>query len=161
MIEAETSVLGVAEHRYIIVIPDNPTAFQHNGLFQTVNGQLESTISGEPAGDLFHPLLVSLPNADLNSPANNYVILQPPNGESDTAFINSLLNVAGSYQNNLNYSPVPGEGTYNSNSFNSGVLISSGETVPNLDGWAPGADSPVPNLGGSAHNFGGKENAEG
>jgi len=144
---AEHPVWGIGEHWYIIIIPDNPQDFANNPLFYPIgNGQLETTISGEPGST---GNLTSVPNADSGSPTLDKTQINPACAERDTDFINNLLQAEAGYDNNLPYDPTPWQfdPTYNSNSFVTGILNEVGATVPGSPPgwrWAPGWDKPIP-----------------
>jgi RHS repeat-associated protein len=138
--------------------PDNPADFSSAaGWIRMPDGSLISTLGGQPGGDLGFR---NFPWGNLRS-ARNYpgdfpehtpiqVRVSPPCGMTDTQFINALIAGASSYGNDLRYNPFPMSvfGTYNSNSFVSGVLRAAGATPPDLGLQrklqAPGYSRPVP-----------------
>jgi len=93
-------------------------------------------------------------------------VVSPPAGMTDCQFIKKIIAAAKSYNNQTPYSfprlvPIPGvvdgqmaPGTYNSNSYVSGVLQAAGQTPPALNlpyhprGQAPGYSNPLPVGGG-------------
>jgi RHS repeat-associated protein len=138
--------------------PDNPADFANApGWTRMPDGSLVSTLGGQPGGDLGFR---NFPWGNLRF-VRNYpddfpehtpvrVRVSPPCGMTDTRFINALIAGATSYRDDRRYNPFPMSifGTYNSNSFVSGVLRAAGATPPDLalQGklQAPGYSRPVP-----------------
>lgn len=150
-------VMGIGNHVWLDLDPDNPADFANNPLFNTPGYSNRSTISGEPSPS-YNPLIdggISTldyqPNADLCSKASAKILIPTPKGMTDTQFINALLAAAQAFQSGtLDYAGIPSAsgGTYNSNSFAAGVLNQVGLNGPNLigklPGWHPGSTDPVP-----------------
>jgi RHS repeat-associated protein len=119
------------------------------------------TLGGQPSGSFANGQLKSAPNYPGDS--KGIVVKQlisTPQGMSDCDFLKELKKSAEKYCNCLTYSKpnlslIPGEsdgvmdpGTYNSNSYVSGVIENSGGTPPSLNtggSWqAPGYGNPMP-----------------
>jgi hypothetical protein len=141
------------QHAAIVLVPDNPDDFANFSIFQATNGQL-ATLGGQQVtgfnghgSDLFGTLLGEA-NYPGDSPCNlhNITRVPAPNGMSDTQFIQQLLREYAAYGNNLAYDPFPVSfnQTYNSNGFDSGLLMGAGATPPNLPGIRPGYGNPIP-----------------
>jgi uncharacterized protein RhaS with RHS repeats len=139
-------------HTAIVLQPDNPADFANN---QTFNGASQATLGGQPGAGVQNgnaPNLISFPNYPGDNPGTdchpgrlkNLTLVPTPAGMTDTQFIQSLINAAGSYQNNQAYALFPVGDAYNSNSYVSGVIIAAGGAPPVLPGWQPGYSHPLP-----------------
>jgi RHS repeat-associated protein len=129
-------------HCAIEVIPEDPT---------TLGGIHSMTLGGQESGGK----LVYAPNYPGDSPTNADTVakIQIPCPQSDKQFIRNLVSAASSYDNKTPYS-LPTDlsgamppGTYNSNSFVSGVIRAAGGVPPKLpyNNWqAPGYSNPLP-----------------
>jgi uncharacterized protein RhaS with RHS repeats len=124
-------------------------------------GNWPITVGGQKSGDK----LVSAYNypGDAISNATFTQIVPTPPGMTDCDFIKSILKTSFRYTSNLDYSfpnisPAPfirdgamSAGSYNSNSYASGVLSGAGATPPTLNTGgqfqAPGYANPIP-IGG-------------
>jgi RHS repeat-associated protein len=152
--------LNPFNHTAIVLRPDNPNAFKNNPLFQATNGR-EATLGGQlngpvdecdPTQDSRIPRpfgnLIGAPNYPGDNPSklDNLTEVTAPLGQTDTQFINSLINAAASYRDNAPYSPVPtpADPYYNSNSYVSGVLRAVGSQAPSLPNIQPGYSKPLP-----------------
>lgn len=140
------AISPTAYHMAILLVPDNPSA---------LGGMKSYTLGGQPS-KISGGNLVSAPNYPGDSPSNSSTLIRvpAPAGVSDTAFIRSLVSASSRYGNDLPYS-YPADrsgampaGTYNSNSYVSGVLQAAGATAPALPTngrWqAPGYANPIP-----------------
>ena len=134
-------------------IPDNPQDFS-GSLWQPLPaGGVWASLSAHPAYGLFGNLKFT-PNASGNDLSGTYLgTIAAPQCESDTQFIKNLVSNAQAYGNNLpysypNYVGYMPPGTYNSDSFISGLLRASGVTPPLLfitpNFQVPGYYNPVP-----------------
>lgn len=74
------------------------------------------------------------------------ITLRPPDGVSDTRWIDSLIDAANSYKGDARYgiAPAANNDAYNSNSFVSGVIRKAGGVPPQLPVKAPGYEKPLP-----------------
>ena len=137
-------------HTTLLLVPNNPSDFANNPLFQATNGQL-ATLGAQAFGPGDGPFgsLTSTPNnpADALCHLTAARLVQTPAGMTDSDFINNLIDASNSYNNSLTYSPFPtiNSSTYNSNGFVSGILRSVGATPPILTGTVPGYAYPIPN----------------
>ncbi len=143
-------------HLSIVLIPDRPQDFKdRTGWTAGADGTLSATLGGQPT---ITGILASSPN-NAGDRLENGTFQQdvpPPQGMSDTEFINRLINSAGSYKNNLRYELFPKQDSdgFNSNSYISGVLRTGGAAPPSLNiprrirGLpsfdVPGYDKPIP-----------------
>jgi RHS repeat-associated protein len=133
-------------HAAIVLRPDNPEDFKNHPLFKDTGGK-EATLGGQ----LKDGKLVSAPNYSGDNPNNlNDLTKVPcPEGQTDTEFIQNLINAANAYKNDKGYAALPVSGplggdVYNSNSYVSGVLKAAGATPPNFGGFKPGYNKPLP-----------------
>jgi RHS repeat-associated protein len=139
------------QHTAIVLQPDNPADFNFSNN--------TSTLGGQPGGSwwtswsIFGNLRSSPDNPGDSpgtpcqpGPLKNLTLVPTPPGMTDTQFINSLINAADSYKNNLPYGlfPNPYGYGYNSNSYTAGVIIKAGGTPPTLLGSQPGYGKPIP-----------------
>lgn len=142
-------------HSLLTVTPDDQAAYANNPNFTgnspLPEGQYSATIGAGPVGLPFFGLgnLVSVLNRDkdVNEPCENAQQLSIPRFYKDeNAAIANLLALTSSYNNNqVPYSFFPSGGTYNSNSFISGLLLSAGFNLPgNTGAPTPGFEHPVP-----------------
>lgn len=131
-------------------MPDNPQEFNFLNNEETLGGQPWGSewSSTSPFGNL-----QSSPNNPGDSPGicnqgplHNLRLVPTPPGMTDTQFIRALIAESESYQNDLPYNPFPypGSGTYNSNSYTSGVIQAAGGTPPAMPGNLPGYNVPLP-----------------
>ena len=137
-------------HLALYLNPDNPC--ECPGLWPVTLGAQKT--GGLLVGTYNYP-------GDAFSNATFIQTVPTPPGMTDCEFIHNLISTAGSYGQNLPYSfpsisIIPGKtdgvmapGTYNSNSFASGVLQGAGATPPTLytSGTAfqmPGYGNPIP-----------------
>jgi hypothetical protein len=140
-------------HSAIVLRPDSPSDFANNPLFAATAGA-EATLGGQAFGSGVFGVfgvfggLQSKPNypGDAVCKLSNLTPVSPPNGMTDTTFINILIDATNRYKNNLRYHPFPDPFgfTYNSNSFVSGVIHAAGATPPDLPGARPGYNRPIP-----------------
>jgi RHS repeat-associated protein len=137
-------------HTAIVLRPNNPLVFANHPLFVATRG-MQATLGGQPGGSGaigFFGSLNSAPNYLGDDPEGltELIPVACPNGLDDTAFINSLIDAANRYGNNLRYDPFPDPFglTYNSNSYVSGVIRAAGGIPPALPGSQPGYDRPIP-----------------
>jgi RHS repeat-associated protein len=143
-------------HTAIVLRPDNPSDFADNPLFADTGGQ-QATLGAQPGGfgtSLISPFgsLSGQNNFPGDNPSvgscnsnNKLIPVQTPTGMTDAQFINALINSAGTYGDYEPYNPTPMVGPgYNSNSYVSGVIDSTGAIAPNLPVWAPGYSEPLP-----------------
>jgi RHS repeat-associated protein len=99
-------------HLVIVLRPDNPADFVNHPLFLNSAGR-EATLSAHTGPgcrpDVFG-CLAGTPNypGDRPSRLEDLVRVCPPDGMTDTEFINALINAAGAYPNELPYAPFPG-----------------------------------------------------
>jgi hypothetical protein len=140
-------VKKIGNHTVIILQPDNEADFINDPRFyRNSQGKLESVVSAGPnkEGNLSKYPYNYQPDKSEN--LGNLQEVNDPRGRSDTDLINDILDSADKYDNSLPYQGLPlGKGKYNSNSFTSGILKDAGvESPPNLPGWQPGADKPIP-----------------
>jgi len=154
-------------HTFFFVAPDHPNEIQISGV---PANSTAFTFSGEPSGSGFPgsgSILTKQVNADLKNASNysrilNEKIIRPPDGQSDTRFVNNLgaqfnaLNLNGiSYSfSGVNYAF--GQYSGNSNNFtytlgvNSGIQnqLKSFNPTPSPSGysmpWAPGWGAVLP-----------------
>lgn len=138
------------QHTAIVLEPDNPADFNFPNNMYTLGAQ---AFGGSPnLLSPFYRYLQSEPNYPGDSPGTtcqpgplqNLTVVPTPSGMTDTQFINALLKVANSYQNNSPYLPFPYGPYYNSNSYTAGVIIAAGGTPPVLPGIQPGYGHPLP-----------------
>jgi hypothetical protein len=147
----EHSVSGTSfDHNAILLLPDNPSDFANDPLFQATGGK-SATLGAQPFGPNVIGLFGGLqfkPNhpGDAQCYLHDFALVRPPHGESDTAFIRALIAAARRYKNDARYDPFPDPFglTYNSNSFVSGVLEAAGATPPPRPANVPGYDIPLP-----------------
>jgi hypothetical protein len=134
----------IGKHTVIIIHPDRPEEFACDPRFyKNSKGELEATLSANPRNGI----LTATPN-DLNDrPGELEQMQRILDKRSDTQLINDIFGSADKYGNNLKYGATPSQSddSYNSNSYTYGVLNDAGVTnIPNLNGWEPGADKPIP-----------------
>ncbi|MFA6349351.1 MAG: hypothetical protein WCY12_00285, partial [Candidatus Omnitrophota bacterium] len=156
--EKPIKVLGISvgSHTVTILRPDNPNEFKNDrntNWYTNTSGSLETTLSANPnwkltlKGPLFGSLKAT-PNISGDRPGNLRNIRQiSDNNRSDTQLIRDILASANQYKDNLPYDPTPAkfDRFYNSNSYTYGILRDARVTnIPNLPGWQPGADKPIP-----------------
>jgi RHS repeat-associated protein len=143
-----------ANHTAIVLVPDNPSDF--------ANSPIPSTLGGQPFGSWSQSAsivwgnLQSSPDNPGDSPGTlckpgplqNLTPVPTPPGMTDTQFINALINAANAYNNDEPYDPFPDpfdvDRDYNSNSYTSGVIEKAGGIPPNLPGFVPGYNQPLP-----------------
>ena len=151
-------------HTVTILHPDNPDNFKNdsnyaNRFYTNTKGELEATLSANPNGkpnwkSLFGNL-VATPNNAGDRPENmqhrqrlrdHRADVTGSDRRDDTQLIKDFFASADKYANDLPYdpTPVPNAGYYNSNSYTYGVSKDVGITLPNLAGWEPGANIPIP-----------------
>lgn len=70
--------------------------------------------------------------------------MRPPQGQTDTQFIQNFFAVAGGYRDDAPYWSIPFGPYFNSNSYVAGILRTAGTTPPDLPGLKPGYDKPLP-----------------
>jgi RHS repeat-associated protein len=139
-------------HAAIILRPNNPADFADNPLFAATGGK-EATLGGQAFGGPWTAFigspygnLRSAPNYPADAPAtlSNITPVNCPSGKSDSEFINDLIRAATSYRNDQPYNPFGLNGTYNSNSYVSGVLTAAGAVPPVFGGVKPAYGNPLP-----------------
>jgi RHS repeat-associated protein len=137
-------------HSLLTITPNNPNHFNNYkritqiGKLTNSSGQKYSTMGAGPNGSWD---LESNYNRSTDAEAHTGgLVISPPNGMSEEAFVDSLIKLDGNYQDNKEYSFNPnGTDTFNSNSYVSGLLNASGFdtsklSVPNAQGF----DKPLP-----------------
>ena len=156
------STAGVFYHTFLLLVPDNPSDFSDDPLFfkqdsdEPLMASLSALPQNEDSGNLFSNNWGNLINTT-NSPGDYtlpaivslYSPISTPPGETDTEFIEDLLDLSRSYTNQLPYSPMPSLGNgYNSNSYVAGLLQAAGVATskdPNIQPiLAPGLEKPIP-----------------
>jgi RHS repeat-associated protein len=153
---------GTPNHLTIVLVPNNPSDFQGQALFNGPNNGY-ATLGAQPSykGPGLFGYMESRPNnPDESIDKLNFMVLVPaPPGMTDTQHINALVAASKNYGNDLQYGPYPdGTTTFNSNSYVSGVLKAGGSTPPSLPAYAPGYQTPSPiptNTGGASGSWGG------
>ncbi|MFH1235374.1 MAG: RHS repeat-associated core domain-containing protein, partial [Parcubacteria group bacterium] len=140
-------VVASPQHTSLRMYPDNPADFANRSdvpLVPDANGSTYVTLSAGPESGK----LVSNPNrgTDSHTSPNMYRgVVTPPQGVSDTEFINMLVISDSYYNDNLEYSALPEvANSYNSNSYIDGLVKAAGGTLPNVNFAAPGYGTPVP-----------------
>jgi hypothetical protein len=137
-------------HAAIIVIPDNPADFAGNPNFTGPSTSPIATIGGQAFGGWVGLNPFGTLKTAINYPGdcpkglNDLTVVPTPKGQTDTEFINNLLNAANAYGNDLPYSPFPNGYYYNSNSYVSGVISAAGGAFPAIPHTGPGYSHPLP-----------------
>jgi len=140
-----------AFHTAILLVPNKPSDFADRLGWNVslTSDRISATLGaqawgGSVSSDNPFGTLRNAPNygGDAEEKATGRVRLEPPNGVSDTEWINSLIKAANSYGGDARYSLGPSG--YNSNSLVSGVVTAVGGSPPTLPVWAPGYDRPLP-----------------
>ena len=137
------------QHTAIVLMPNDSSKFTNHHLFSASQGKV-ATLGGQAFGEGFG--LFGRLTSEFNYSGDNYEKLSdlqeicPPDGQSDTEFIMTLISKAESYDNTRLYDPFPDPFgfTFNSNSYVSGILKASGVKPPNLKGIQPGYNQPLP-----------------
>jgi RHS repeat-associated protein len=137
-------------HSLLTITTNNPKHFNNYkritqiGKLTNSSGQKYSTMGAGPNGSWD---LESNYNRSTDAEAHTGgIVISPPNGMSEEAFVDNLIKLDGNYQDNKEYSFDPnGTDTFNSNSYVSGLLNASGVdtskiSVPNAQGF----DKPLP-----------------
>lgn len=150
VILGERQAFGPGSHTVIIIIPDNPGDFAGDWHFERdkLLGIRVSTLSGGPSGPVGTGKLskfVNHPDDQFFDMQTRWRVATPP-GMNDTQFIKNLFEAYDSYQQDSRpYDALARGDGYNSNSLTSGLLNAAGQPkVPNLPGWQPGGDKPIP-----------------
>ena len=146
--------IGPGGHTVIIIHPDNPGEFENDPRFyRNSKGELEATLSAgpnkRPRWSSPWGTLTATPNSpdDRREDLRNSQRILDPLHRSDSQLIRDIFKSADKYGNNLPYdpTPLPFDPYYNSNSYAYGILEDAGVSEPpNLPGWEPGADKPIP-----------------
>ena len=146
-----------AHHLSLVLIPDNPAAFPGWPSFpgNNVGPRPSQTLGAHPTLGLNGLTLTSTPNYpdDQLHKGQHVQIVPTPSGMNDTEFIQRLVRASNCFQGVPYSSPdnflgMWSSGTYNSNSFVSGIIMAAGGTPPPIQTrgqfQVPGYTAPVP-----------------
>ncbi len=141
-------------HTTLIIIPDNQQAYINNSHFtnRLSDGRLYMTLGAGPESGMLVNGINRERDLDISIKMDRQVV--DINSQSEDVVISSLISGHNSYKNKLDYDLFPaqeGKGvwyiaddSYNSNSYTSGLLNSTGLNAPAINVNVPGYTKPVP-----------------
>jgi RHS repeat-associated protein len=138
-------------HSFLIITPDNQALYATNPLFTHVDssGRHYATLGAGP--DLLLDLVAAANrprDVDLSTAQNIQSLKLPCQYENEDQAIAALLKRQDAFTENGAYSysffPAPGDDSYNSNGYISGLLGAAGFAIPAPHAVTPGYTNPVP-----------------